>query len=206
MLMVAKIVDIQQHIESPLYGELLLGAAGVSAAVFHGHADPSSALVTLAAQAQAYPVYRLYLALELPDGKSSVNVAEVEGYILWRIEGGADRERVVVELDQLAVSPRCQGRGIGKQLIVDSRARLGGELAWRREERRRGSTSAPPALAGIRWTVWLYESNEAARKLYDQLFPTCGGRRDYYGRPEVMLYKEAPAPPPIQPDLASEVS
>jgi ribosomal protein S18 acetylase RimI-like enzyme len=43
----------------------------------------------------------------------------VVGYIMWMQKSGF-RSEVVLELEQLAVKPECQGQGIGRQLIIES--------------------------------------------------------------------------------------
>jgi len=59
--------------------------------------------------------------------------ARIVGYILWTEKGGF-RERAVLELEQIAVSPDRRGRGIGGKLI---RASLQGVKSRLRQ---RGST------------------------------------------------------------------
>ena len=44
---------------------------------------------------------------------------EILGFITWAQKSGFRRE-VVLELELLAVKPNCQGKGVGKKLIVDS--------------------------------------------------------------------------------------
>ena len=44
---------------------------------------------------------------------------EILGFIIWAQKSGFRRE-VVLELELLAVKPSCQGKGVGKKLIVDS--------------------------------------------------------------------------------------
>jgi ribosomal protein S18 acetylase RimI-like enzyme len=45
----------------------------------------------------------------------------VAGYIIWAQKSGF-RSEVVLELDQLAIHPDFQGKGFGKQLIMQSLA------------------------------------------------------------------------------------
>ena len=58
----------------------------------------------------AYPLKRLFIA-EIS--------AQIVGYILWGEKSGF-RQEPVVELEQIAVSPAEQGKGIGYALILES--------------------------------------------------------------------------------------
>lgn len=59
-------------------------------------------------------------------------VAEIEnkvvGYIIWAQKSGF-RPEAVIELEQLAVSPDYQGKGIGRRLITDSLPLMKQQLA-----------------------------------------------------------------------------
>lgn len=55
---------------------------------------------------------------------------EILGYILWSQKSGF-RTEVVLELEQLAVTPARQGAGIGRRLITDSLALVRSQLASR---------------------------------------------------------------------------
>jgi ribosomal protein S18 acetylase RimI-like enzyme len=44
---------------------------------------------------------------------------QVVGYIMWMQKSGF-RSEVVLELEQMAVKPECQGQGIGRKLIMES--------------------------------------------------------------------------------------
>ena len=61
---------------------------------------------------KAYPRIMLYV-IEIQK--------QVAGYIIWAQKSGF-RSEVVLELDQLAVHPDFQGKGVGKQLIKQSLA------------------------------------------------------------------------------------
>jgi len=58
----------------------------------------------------AYPRMQLFVAEE---------GGIIAGYILWTQKSGF-RKTVVLELEQLAVAPDYQKKGIGKQLVVES--------------------------------------------------------------------------------------
>lgn len=59
---------------------------------------------------RAFPRMRYFVAQ---------NEGRLEGYIHWTERSGF-RERVVLELEQLGVTPERQGQGIGRRLIVES--------------------------------------------------------------------------------------
>jgi predicted N-acetyltransferase YhbS len=59
---------------------------------------------------RAYPRMQYFVAEQ--DGR-------IVGYILWTYKSGF-RTEVVLELEQMAVDPDCQGQGIGKRLILES--------------------------------------------------------------------------------------
>ena len=45
----------------------------------------------------------------------------VRGYILWCVKNGF-REKSIIELEQIGIHPDAAGKGLGKQLIVESLA------------------------------------------------------------------------------------
>ena len=53
---------------------------------------------------------------------------EVVGYIIW-VQKSGFRPEAVLELEQLAVLPSAQGKGLGKQLILDSLPQVKQKLA-----------------------------------------------------------------------------
>ncbi|ANS85722.1 hypothetical protein VSVS12_01956 [Vibrio scophthalmi] len=70
----------------------------------------SHSLEWLQCNLNAFPRYMMFVA-------QSDN--EILGIITWAQKSGFRRE-VVLELELLAVKPNCQGKGVGKKLIVDS--------------------------------------------------------------------------------------
>lgn len=70
----------------------------------------SHSLEWLQCNLNAFPRYMMFVA-------QSDN--EILGFITWAQKSGFRRE-VVLELELLAVKPNCQGKGVGKKLIVDS--------------------------------------------------------------------------------------
>lgn len=90
-------------------------------------------------------------------------IAEVDGvagFVIAREVAGE------WELENIAVAPRLQGRGVGSALL--------GELCgWVRSD------------GGTKLLLEVRESNAAARKLYEsQGFHRTGRRKNYYGNPE----------------------
>ncbi|CDT59306.1 3-oxoacyl-(Acyl carrier protein) synthase [Vibrio coralliirubri] len=53
---------------------------------------------------------------------------EVIGYIIW-VQKSGFRPKAVLELEQLAVLPTAQGKGLGKKLILDSLPQVKQKLA-----------------------------------------------------------------------------
>ncbi|PCK07044.1 MAG: GNAT family N-acetyltransferase [Alteromonadaceae bacterium] len=43
----------------------------------------------------------------------------ISGYILWCVKNGF-RKSTIIELEQIGVSPRCSGKGLGRKLIDQS--------------------------------------------------------------------------------------
>ncbi|EGU30712.1 GCN5-related N-acetyltransferase [Vibrio ichthyoenteri ATCC 700023] len=70
----------------------------------------SHSLEWLQCNLNAFPRYMMFVAQ---------SDSEILGFITWAQKSGFRRE-VVLELELLAVKPSCQGKGVGKKLIVDS--------------------------------------------------------------------------------------
>ncbi|WP_372374033.1 GNAT family N-acetyltransferase [Vreelandella venusta] len=68
---------------------------------------------------KAFPRHMMYVAEK---------EKQIVGYIIWSQKSGF-RPEVVLELEQLAVSPSWQGNGIGRKLIVDSLPLVNHQLA-----------------------------------------------------------------------------
>ena len=85
----------------------LTAAADIYQATF---VRQSHSLEWLQCNLNAFPRYMMFVA-------QSDN--EILGFITWAQKSGFRRE-VVLELELLAVKPSCQGKGVGKKLIVDS--------------------------------------------------------------------------------------
>ena len=76
---------------------------------FHGMDDRSLVKEWINAKFNGYPANRYYVA----DDDC------IKGYILW-VELGGFRKDAVIELEQIAVKPKEQGKGIGSLLIRES--------------------------------------------------------------------------------------
>ncbi len=76
----------------------------------------------IASNSKAYPRVQYFVA----ENKNN----EIVGYIHWCQKGGF-RPEVVLELEQLAVHPDFQGKGIGTKLILDSLPQVKEQLATR---------------------------------------------------------------------------
>lgn len=89
----------------------------------HSRAFPRQGLSEewLACNARAFPRTQIFVAQERE---------EVRGYVLWTQKAGF-RAEAVLELEQIAVSPEHQGRGIGEVLIRESLSAVVGHLAER---------------------------------------------------------------------------
>ena len=120
---------------------------------------------------EAFPLYQYFVAVE---GKGKG--ARILGYIGWKIDGGFARDLPVLELEQIAVDPTLQNRGIARQLIEKSYPFA---IEVVKQEN--------PAAKNVRMIVWFYGDNKHAQKLYEGFFKEGeGGRRDQYGKEEVM--------------------
>jgi ribosomal protein S18 acetylase RimI-like enzyme len=91
---------------------------------------------------RAFPRMRYFVALD--EGR-------LEGYIHWTERSGF-REKVVLELEQLGVTPERQGQGIGRRLIVESLPLVSKAIAGRG--------------AAIRHIVVTTRADNAAQRLY----------------------------------------
>lgn len=78
---------------------------------------------------------------------------DILGYIIWTQKSGF-RPEAVLELEQLAVMPSQQGKGIGRALITDSLPQLKSQLA--------------NAGASIKHILVTTRSDNHAQKLYQQ--------------------------------------
>jgi ribosomal protein S18 acetylase RimI-like enzyme len=76
---------------------------------FHGMKEFDTAKDWIRIKYNGYPINRYYV----------IEDDIIKGYILW-IELGGFRKEAVLELEQIAISPKYQGRGLGSFLIKES--------------------------------------------------------------------------------------
>lgn len=119
----------------------------------------------------SYPLYQYFIAEE--NG--------VMAYIGWQIHGGFYRDVPVVELEQLAVLPVHQGKGIASTLVEESMKEV---IDWIRMEN--------PHAKEVSIIVWGYSDNLAAMKVYLKSFTdgVVGTRLQYDNRVESMLRRK----------------
>ena len=115
----------------------------------------------------AYPRMQLFVAEE---------EAVIAGYIHWTQRSGF-RPTVVLELEQLAVHPDFQGRGIGKQLITESLPLVGAQLVSR------GAT--------LKHIIITTRADNYAQKLYQKTLgaETEATIKDLYSADEVFMIR-----------------
>lgn len=102
----------------PLMESDISGAAEVHAKAFPRQRHSRS---WIECNARAYPRMRYFVA---------VRNHQIVGFVLWSEKSGF-REEVVLELEQIAVLPAYQGKGVGKALILDSLPKVAGVLSQR---------------------------------------------------------------------------
>lgn len=145
--------------------------ADINADVFLGNRDhPKSAEEWMRCWFRAFPLYQYFVA-EV-DG-------EIGGYIGWQIHGGFLRAEPVIELEQLGVASKFQGKRIGPKLIDESIETVSG---WLRTKNDRIESH-------ISIIVWGYALNFNAMKVYAERFTegVMGMRVQYGNRAENML-------------------
>lgn len=117
---------------------------------------------------QQYPLYQIFVA----EGTE----LSVLGYIGWRIHGGFCHPAAPLELDQIAVAPGYQDRGIGSMLIRETMPIMVEWIRKRNEYIERGVTCH----------VWFRDNNNRARATYAKFFtPVERGERFIHGKREV---------------------
>ena len=141
--------------------------AELNAQIFLGNrGDLESAIQWVTCLFRSHPRGQYYVAEE-SDGKST----RIVGYIYWEIHGGFLRAEPAVELEQLAIHPACQGRGLALELIDKSADKL---MGWILEINNR-------IESGVTFFVWAYANNFNAMKVYSKWFGEPTGFRIQYG-------------------------
>lgn len=156
----------------------LVKIAEVNASAFAGNRnDISAALEWVNCWFRAFPLYQCFVIK---------NEDEVVGYIVWQIHGGFLREKPVVELEQIAITPLFQGKGLASKLIRESLREV---CDWiiHRDSRIKDE---------IVVVVWTYGDNRNALRAYEREFPdgVAGMRIQYDGKIEVMLRRTIQRP------------
>lgn len=94
----------------PLKKQEIIKVAEIASQCFKGLKDIKKARKWISCNFKAYPRMKYFVARK---------DKEILGYILWMEKGGF-RKEAVLELEQIAVSPKYQGKGIGAKLIKES--------------------------------------------------------------------------------------
>lgn len=150
--------------------------AQINGDVFLGNRDNiEHATSWVRAHFLAHPVYH-YFVIE-KDGVFA-------GYAGMQIHGGLLRALPVVEVEQVGVSRMFQGQGLGPLLMKEA-IRQSAELLQKLDNR---------IESHITFTVWVYEHNENALKVYEKIFTDglAGERTQYGDRKEIMLRLRVP--------------
>lgn len=154
----------------------------INSAVFLGDRDQvEGAREWAACWMQAFPLYQ-YFVLEV-DGT-------VAGYAGWQMHGGFHRAEPVIELDQIGIDPKYQGRGFGPQMTQYCMPEL---AAWLKQKNTRIESH-------ITFIVWAYALNFNAISVYAKSFTdgACGFRTQFGQRAENMLRVRWPVVMPVR--------
>ncbi len=87
---------------------------------FHGMREFKTAKEWITIKYNGYPINRYYI----------IEDNEVKGYILW-VELGGFRREAVLELEQIAISPKYQSKGLGSTLVRESLKEINKEIVAR---------------------------------------------------------------------------
>lgn len=156
--------------------------AEINANVFAGDRDnQKSAEEWIRCLFKAFPLYQ-YFVIEVR--------GVLAGYIGWQFHGGFLRSSPVIELEQVGISRKYQGKKLGPKLIDESMAEV---VRWCRKNNNRIESH-------IYLIVWGYTHNFNAMKVYFEKFTegVMGMRRQHGDRTESMLRLKIPALLPIR--------
>lgn len=156
--------------------------ANINAEVFAGDRDnPESAKKWMRCFFNAFPLYQ-YFVIEVR--------GVIAGYIGWQFHGGFLRSSPVIELEQIGISRKYQGKKLGQKLANESIKEV---VRWCRKNNNRIESH-------IYLIVWGYAHNFNAMKLYYEVFTegVMGMRRQHGDRAENMLRLKVPALLPIR--------
>src|SRR3989344_9559104 len=150
--------------------------ATINAEVFLGHrGDSKTAKRWALCFFRTWPAYQIYV-IEVH--------GIIAGYIGWQCHGGFLRPEPVVELEQLGISPKFQGRRFGPLLTDESfKAVLASIIKLNKR-----------IESHVTVIVWGYTLNLSAMKVYADWFTDgpAGFRVQYGNRPETMFRKRVP--------------
>lgn len=150
--------------------------AQINGDVFLGNRDNlEHAISWIKAHFAAYPAYHYFIIEK--DGTFA-------GYVGMQIHGGLLRASPVIEVEQVGIDRVFQGQGLASLLIEEAISRSV-ELIEKLDNR---------IESHVTFTVWAYEHNENALKVYQKIFTDgrMGERTQYGDRKEVMLRLRKP--------------
>ena len=186
-----KKADVQQNEGLPMKEDITVRRATkedlksigeTNSKVFLGdRSDEESALKWGMCWSGAFPLYQ-YFVIEV-DGVFA-------GYAGWQVHGGFKRAEPCIELDQIGIYPKHQGKGLAPHLIRICKNEL---VVWMKEKNDRIESH-------ITFIVWVYAFNANAISAYAKEFGDgIKGLREQFGdRAEVMLRGRTPIISPIR--------
>ena len=127
----------------------ILSVAKIANQCFRGYGSLNRAKKWISCNFGAFPRAQYFVAKEK---------GIALGYILW-IEKGGFRKESVWELEQVAVSPEYQCRGVGAKLILDSL-----EIIKKNLKKRGSALKLVEVTTGLHQAPHLYEKTLGAKK------------------------------------------
>ena len=171
-----------QAIIRPIRKSDLSVLAQINSLIFNGHrGSPEEALAWVSAHYRFSPVYH-YFVIALR--------GKVVGYIGWRIEGGFLRPDPALELEQLGVLKKFEGRGYASRLQRETLDTMV-EIIKKRNTR---------IESYLQIFVWAYSTNLNAIAVYLKVFNEgAKGIREIFGaRSEIMYRGRVPMLSPVR--------
>lgn len=156
--------------------------ASINASVFLGDRDRlEGAREWVRCWWNAFPLYQ-YFVVELK--------GQMAGYAGWQMHGGFRRAEPVIELDQIGIHPRHQGRQLAPQLTRYCMRELADWLTQKNDR----------IESHITFAVWVYALNFNAISVYAKDFTdgVCGMRTQFGSRAENMLRIRMPIVMPVR--------
>ncbi|MEK7103772.1 MAG: GNAT family N-acetyltransferase [Patescibacteria group bacterium] len=134
-------------------------AAKIANQCFKGYGSFNGAKKWITCNFSAFPRAQYFVAKEIRPRRIRLGrKGIIFGYILW-IEKGGFRKESVWELEQVAVGPNYQGRGIGAKLILDSLETIKKNL-----KKRGSSLKLVEITTGLHQAPHLYQKTLGAKK------------------------------------------